>query len=121
MTKAKEDTQEWFNTAFKSATAALAALAIWVFNNNSRSFDAKIDVLNENIKGLTIQLRDSQVDSAKHFTEYDKRLSAIEVARSISMPGYEKLQSDVQDIKARQIQMDARTQTISDFMVKHFK
>lgn len=98
--------QEWVNTGFKS-------LAFCVFT----MFTFFVNQLNNNIDGLTKTLKSME----DHQVESDKRIAEIETSRKISMVGYDKLVSDVGEMKASMIQNTMRLQTISDFVAKHIK
>lgn len=88
-------------------------LAIVVF----AMFSFFVHQLNDNIKGLSDEIH---LVSSRQVKD-EERIQAIEVARQITMPGYEKLQSDVQDMKTQLIQLVARTQTIADFVANNYK
>lgn len=109
--------QEWVNTILKSLAVALISLGVFVFTNLNRNVEQSFFALNETIKGLTTQLKAMET----HQIDTDKRVAAIEVAREINMSGYQKLISDVQEMKNTMLQNTMRLQTISDFVSKHFK
>lgn len=101
----KEVLQEWIGNGIKSLVFCVFAM-----------FTFFVHQLNDSIGKLTEQLHTIEA----HQIEADKRIAAIEVSRQVSMVGYEKLQSDVQDMKTQLIQMVARTQTIADFIATNF-
>lgn len=98
--------QDWVNSAFKG-------LVICIFS----MFTFFVNQLNGSINSLTTQLKSME----SHQVESDKRIAAIEVSREINMASYQKLVSDVSEMKQSMIQNTMRLQTISDFVSKHFK
>lgn len=102
--------QEWLNSGFKGLLIALLSIGVYVFNSNSTS-------LSHAIEELTTELRVVQANQIKT----NEKVQAIEVSRAASIPGYEKLQSEVQDIKTQVIQIVARQQTLADFVVGNSK
>lgn len=118
MAKPKETSiQEWIGAGFKSLIVCVISLGVFVFNNLNQNVETSFGALNKNIEALTSQLKTME----GHQVETDKRVSAIEVAREINGAGYQKLLSDVADLKSGQLQNSMRLQTLGDFMAKHFK
>lgn len=101
--------QDWLSAGFKALLSAVIAIGVYVFNSNSQSLTKSIEL-------LTTQLRTME----QHQIETDKRVLAIEVSREINQSGYQKVVSDVQDMKATVLQLNVRMQTVSDFIAKHF-
>lgn len=98
--------EEWVSSAVKG-------LFICIFS----MFTFFASQLSSNIAVLTTQ-----------FTSMDKRISAIEISREVTMEAYKKVVSDVeksrtdiQDLKSELAQLGMRIQTVADVVAKHLK
>lgn len=99
----KDDLTDWLAIAFKSMIFVLFTVFTFFVNQ-----------LNGSIASLTAQLKVMEF----HQIETDKRVLAIEVSREGAVRQYEKLISDVSELKTSVTQLTMRTQTIADFIVK---
>lgn len=104
--KQKDTLQEWISNSIKYLAVCVISMGVYVFNN-----------LNDTLKQMNVQLRVMEA----HQIETDKRVAAIEVSREINMSSYQKLISDVSDMKQSMVQLTVRVQTIADFMAKRVK
>lgn len=114
MPKKREDLQEWLSAGFKALIVSVVSMGVFVFNNLNKNVETSFGALNDNIKNLTSQLKAME----DHQVETDKRVSAIEVAREINTAGYQKLLSDVQEMK---INLALVQNTITAFLSKKSK
>lgn len=81
-------------------------MGIFVFNN-----------LNKTLEQLNIEMKAME----NRQVETDKRVTVIETARAIGMVGYEKVLSDVSEMKQTLAQLTMRVQVIAEFVSKAAK
>lgn len=94
------------SNGFKAAGFCIFSMFTFFVNN-----------LNSNIKDMTAELRVME----EHQVKSDERIAEIEVSRKVGMADYEKVRSDVLDMKTTLIQLSMRVQTIADVVSKHWK
>lgn len=108
--------EDWISSGFKGLIVTVISIGIWVFNTNSNTISKSIEEnsnsLRRSIEGLTEEVKNLRTDQIKT----NERVQAIEVQRAMAMPGYEKVQGDMQEIKQKVIQMDTKMQTMAEFM-----
>lgn len=109
--------QEWVSAGFKSLIVCVISMGVFVFNSNSKNTESAFVILNQTLKELNLQLKTME----SHQVETDKRVQAIEVARELNQTSYQKLITDVGDLKMQVTQLTMRIQTMSDFIVKRVK